>query len=314
MLNRFLYLLAVLISLSLSKIATAEPVFDMHTHYKWSQYEVTSPKQAVVALDQQHISHAVVIGKPAELALELKTLAPERIVAFFSPYKDSLDWFRWQSDEKVLATATAAIESGQYQGIGELHIIGGFVAKKQKAKVLDGLMVLAQKHNVPIMLHTEFSTPDYMLGICQKHPQTRIIWAHAGAILKPADIDQVMQQCPSIWAGMAARDPWRYKDYAHTDENGLLQAEWKQLMIKYADRFMVGSDTVWPVDRIDSWDEPDTGWQKLGEFWGFHRAWLAQLPKDVAKKIGHENALRFFDIKQTSTPKNNRSDPQQPLQ
>lgn len=274
-----------------------QAAFDMHTHYKWSQRENTSPEQAIRALDSANISHAVVIGKPAKLALEIKALAPDRIIAFFSPYRDSLDWFRWQYDEKVLEKATQAIESGQYQGIGELHIIGGFSAKKSKSNVLNGLLALATKHDIPIMLHTEFSRPNYMLGICKKSPKTKIIWAHAGAILKPKDVDSIMQQCTNVWAGMAARDPWRFVDHQHTDADGKLLPEWKELFLKYPDRFMVGSDTVWPVDRLDSWDEPDTGWQELGRFWDFHRSWLKQLPDDVAKRISHENALKLFGFK-----------------
>jgi predicted TIM-barrel fold metal-dependent hydrolase len=291
--------LAVLIQLLFSHVCIAQsPVFDMHTHYKWSQREVTTPEQAIEALDKNGITHAVVIGKPPKLALELKAKAPDRLVAFFSPYRESLDWFRWQRDEKVLVAATEAIESGQYQGIGELHIIGGFAMKKERAKVLNGLMALAKKHDVPIMLHTEFSRPGYMLEICKHHPETRIIWAHAGAILKPADVDKVMQACPNVWAGMGARDPWRFVNHPHTNEDGQLLSAWKALFLKYPDRFMVGSDTVWPVDQMDSWDQADTGWQELGRFWTFHRDWLSQLPESVARKIAHENALTFFGFNQ----------------
>jgi hypothetical protein len=57
---------------------------------------------------------------------------------------------------------------------------------------------------------------------------------------------------------------------------------------------MLGSDPVWPVEQMDRWDEPDTGWQELGRFWGFHREWLQQLPEVVAQKIGCENAVAFF--------------------
>lgn len=288
-------LLSIKLLLSSSALAySTPPVFDMHMHYKWSQKEVTTPEQAIQFLDDNHISHAVVIGKPAKLALEVKALAPERIVAFYSPYRESLGWYRWQRDKSVIEHATKALESGEYQGIGELHIIGGFAPKQQSASVLDGLMKLAAKNDAPIMLHTEFSNPNYMLKICEGYPKTRIIWAHAGAILKPADIDTVMHKCQNVWSGMAARDPWRYVDNQHTDAEGKLLDDWKVLFIKYPERFMVGSDTVWPVEQLDAWDVADTGWQELGKFWGFHRSWLEQLPPDVAKKISHTNALHFF--------------------
>lgn len=270
-------------------------VFDMHTHYKWSQAEVTTPEQALAFLDAEKISYAVVIGKPTEYALKLKRLAPERIIAFYGPYKDPMDWLLWQRKEELLPKVEAALKSGTYQGIGEVHIIGGGFAKRfDEVVVLNGFLELAFKYDVPVMIHTEFSKPNYMLKICKRHLKSKIIWAHAGAILQPAQVDEVMRQCPNVWSGMAARDPWRYVNNQHTDENGQLLPEWKALLIKYADRFMVGSDTVWPVENLDSWSEADTGWQELGRFWTFHRSWLAQLPNDVAVKIQRENAMTLF--------------------
>jgi hypothetical protein len=65
-------------------------------------------------------------------------------------------------------------------------------------------------------------------------------------------------------------------------------------LLRYPERFMLGSDPVWPVDRMDQWDQADTGWQELGRFWGFHREWLQQLPPAVARKISCENAVAFF--------------------
>ena len=273
-------------------------VFDMHTHYKWSQANVTTPEQALAFMDAEAISHAVVIGKPTEYALKLKRLAPKRIVAFYGPYRDSMDWLLWQRKESLIPKVETALASGEYQGIGELHIIGGGFAKtKDKSVVLKAFLELAAKYDVPIMIHTEFSKPSYMLAICEAHRKSKIIWAHAGAILQPADVDVVMSKCPNVWSGMAARDPWRYVDNQHTDENGKLFPEWKALMLKYPNRFMVGSDTVWPVDEIDSWHTADTGWQELGRFWDFHRSWLAQLPTDISLKIKRENAMSLFKMK-----------------
>lgn len=281
-----------------SGVYANDEVFDMHTHYKWSQVGVTTPEQALEFLDKESISHAVVIGKPAEYALKLKRLAPKRIIAFYSPYRDSMDWFLWQRKEELLPIVEAALKSGDYQGIGELHIIGGgFASKLDTSLVLNGFLKLAVKYDVPVMIHTEFSRPKYMLAICEHHPNSKIIWAHAGAVLKPEHVDEVMQKCENVWSGMAARDPWRYVGNPHTDENGKLFPHWKALILKYPDRFLVGSDTVWPVDQLDSWSVADTGWQELGRFWTFHRSWLAQLPDDVAAKIKRDNAMKLFKKK-----------------
>lgn len=270
------------------------PVADMHLHYKWTQQDVTSPEDAVEVLEQEDIVMGVVIGTPAELALQLQALAPGSIVPIFSPYREGGDWHRWAYDETTVVRARAALASGQYQGIGELHVIGGFAPAFEKAVVLKQLLQLAAEFDVPVMIHTEFSRPNFMLDVCRQFPDTRILWAHSGALLQPEAVDNVLSRCGNVWGGLGARDPWRFVNNPLTSADDTLLPEWKALLLKYPQRFMVGSDPVWPVDQLDRWDEADTGWQELGRFWAFHRGWLAQLPKPVARQIGCENAVALF--------------------
>ncbi len=275
-----------------------QPVADMHLHYKWSQRDVTPPQQAADILQQQHIVLGVVIGTPAPLALELAALAPQRVLAIWSPYREGGDWQRWAYDAGVPARARTALASGQYHGIGELHLIGGFTPRFEQAAVLQQLLQLAAEFAVPVMLHTEFSRPDYMLQLCSRFPATRILWAHSGAILQPAEVARVFDACDNVWAGLGARDPWRFVGNPITDQSGSLLPEWRELLLRYADRFMTGSDPVWPVEQLDSWDTADSGWQELGRFWDFHRGWLAELPPDVAMRIGCSNAVALFGMQQ----------------
>ena len=270
------------------------PVADMHLHYKWSQRDVTTPADALAVLEDQNIVLGVVIGTPAELALELVRLDPRRIVSIYSPYRIGGDWQRWARDPDVVTRARAALASGNYHGIGELHLIGGFAPKLERAQVLHGLLQLAEEFDVPIMLHTEYSRPDPMLALCAQYPGVRIIWAHAGAILAPEQVARVLDSCGNVLAGLAARDPWRFVNNPISDSQGRLLPAWRSLLLQYPDRFMVGSDPVWPVEQLDSWDRDDTGWQELGRFWQFHRGWLEQLPDAVARHVACTNAVQLF--------------------
>jgi len=274
--------------------APSSPVADMHLHYKWNQRDVTSPADALAALDAQHVVLGVVIGTPAELALELVRRDPRRLVAIYSPYRSGSDWQRWSYDTGAVARARAALATGAYRGIGELHLIGGFAPKLARARMLHGLLALADDFDVPVMLHTEYSRPDPMLELCMQYPDVRIIWAHAGAILAPEQVAGVLAACDNVYAGLAARDPWRFVNNPIADTGGRLLPEWRALLLRYPDRFMVGSDPVWPVEQLDAWDRDDTGWEDLGRFWRFHRDWLKQLPDGVARRIACRNAVRVF--------------------
>lgn len=273
--------------------AAAPPIADVHVHYKWSQIELTTLRQALDILEENNVQLAVVIGTPADLALKLAALKPATIVPLWSPYRAGGDWAGWAYDTSILEHARSALATHEYKGIGELHLIGGF-APKPDTVVIKGLLELAAQYDVPILLHTEFSRADYLVRLCQAHPKTRILWAHAGAILNPAQVERVLITCPNLWTELSARDPWRFVNNPITDTHGKLLPEWKALIERWPERFMVGSDPVWPVDQIDRWDEADSGWQEYSRFINFHRHWLSDIDPEMSKMIRLDNAKRFF--------------------
>jgi predicted TIM-barrel fold metal-dependent hydrolase len=283
----------VLALLAIGPTGAAPPLADAHLHYKWSQKDVTTPTQAVAILRGNDVALAVVIGTPAEYALELMRLAPTIVIPLWSPYREPGDWSRWPYDREVLERARIALATGKYRGIGELHLIGGF-APHWRTPVIRGLFDLAGVHDVPVLLHTEFSNAGYILQLCRAFPRVRVVWAHAGAILSPIEVAEVMEACPQLSADLSARDPWRFVNNPITDEAGNLTPEWRGLIERYPDRFMTGSDPVWPVEQLDGWNQADTGWQQYPRFIDFHRRWLKALPPALAKKIRIDNARAAY--------------------
>ncbi|MEJ2407701.1 MAG: amidohydrolase family protein [Candidatus Thiodiazotropha sp.] len=269
-----------------------QPLADIHLHWKWNQKEVTTPEQAIDILRENGVVMGVVTGTPPELALELKALAPEMVVPIYGVYRVPGEWSNWYRDETLLTRAREALSSGDYRGIGELHMIGGFITDWKHPNI-SGLFTLAAEFDVPVLVHTEFSRANYLIGFCQAHPKTRFLWAHAGSILPPSEVKRALQRCPNLWVELSARDPWRHVA-RRIDEEGKLKPEWRELVLAYADRFMVGSDPVWPVEQLNPWDEPDSGWQELHRFLNFHRQWLSQLPEEVGEKVRLQNAKSFF--------------------
>ncbi len=286
-------LLLLLYSVGIAAASDPAPLADVHLHWKWNQKEVTTPQQAIEILRDNQVNLAVVTGTPPKLALELKALAPDIVVPIYGVYRIPGDWSSWYRDSGLLERVRKALSSGDYHGIGELHMIGGFISDWKHPNI-SGLFRLAAEFDVPVLVHTEFSRANYVIGFCQAHPETRFLWAHAGSILTPDEVDRALQACPNLWVELSARDPWRHVA-RRIDDDGRLKSAWRQLVVKHADRFMVGSDTVWPVEQLNPWDEPDTGWQELHRFLGFHRQWLSDLPEDIAQKIRLRNAQSLFN-------------------
>ena len=290
--KQLLFPLILFCSAQVSAAGDQAPLADVHLHWKWNQKEVTTPQQAIDILRNNQVELAVVTGTPPELALELKALAPELVVPIYGIYRIPGDWSSWYRSPGLLDRVREALSSGDYRGVGELHMIGGFISDWKHPNI-SGLFRLAAEFDVPVLVHTEFSRANYVIGFCQAHPETSFLWAHAGSILSPDEVERALRACDNLWVELSARDPWRHVA-RRIDEDGRLKAEWRKLVTEYADRFMVGSDTVWPVEQLNPWDEPDTGWQELHKFLGFHRLWLNDLPEETATKIRLLNAKSLF--------------------
>lgn len=267
---------------------------DVHLHYTWDQTGVTSPEEAIALLIKNNVALAVVNGTPPELALELKHAGGNWVVPIFGPYLTATHRQNWFTDPQVFVEAKKALASRKYYGIGEVHLRGG-LGPSRKNKILQQLIELATEYDVPFLIHVESSSEQYFVPLCKQHPKTRFLLAHAGGTLDALQIGRLLQACPNVWVELSARDPWRYVESPPiTDSNGKLLPEWVEVMKAWPDKFMTGSDTVWPVDNAHQWDEPDTGWQQLGRFLDFHRHWLRSLPDDLATRVRLTNALQFF--------------------
>lgn len=298
---RLVCTLALLGPMLSSEARDDPPLFDVHLHYKWNQAEITTPQQALELLDEAGVGKAVVIGEPAELALKLYRLAPRRIIPFYGPYRVGGEKLSWQSRRALIDEVRAGLRSGFYHGIGELHLIGGMALQWRRSEVFAALLELAREFDVPVMLHSEYSSIKPTQSICVEHPLNRFVLAHAGAVITPAQVEQILLACPNVVMDLAARDPWRYVEHPISDASGRLLPEWRALILRHASRFMIGSDPVWPVDKGSSWDEADSGWSQLPKFVEYHRGWLSQLPPEVAEQIRWSNAERWL------TPASQRS-------
>ena len=89
-----------------------------------------------------------------------------------------------------------------------------------------------------------------------------------------ARVDQLMARYPLLMGELSYRP-------GLTCDGGKLCPEWRALLLKYPDRFLIGSDT-WVNQR----------WQYYDELMKGYRAWLGDLPAECARKVAWDNARR----------------------
>jgi len=287
--------ITLLLSANYLQAAELQPLADMHVHYKWSQTEVTTPQQAVETLQRNGVAVAVIFGTPPEIVLDVQATKNVQLVYFFQPYLRPYLKSQWFLNKRAPAAVRTALASKQYKGVGEIHISDG-IGPRLDNLVFNQVLKIAAEFDVPVNLHTNASSYQYMQRICSKHNRTRFIWAHAGGLQAKA-VGQLLAACENVWVEFSARDHLKsVGGIPVADNHGNLAEGWREVMLQYPDKFMIGSDPIWPVSEIDSWHRDDTGWQTLDEVYAFHRRWLKTLPAELADKLRFQNALKVLKI------------------
>ncbi|MCK4742274.1 MAG: amidohydrolase family protein [Sulfuriflexus sp.] len=290
---RYLIYLLFLLNINITLADSLQPIADVHVHYKWSQTEVTTPQQAVDAMQRNSVVLAVIFGTPPELVLDVKPTDSLKIIYFFQPYIHPYLKPHWFLNKRAPEAVRKALASGIYKGVGEIHISDGIGPRMDNVN-FNRILQIAAEFDAPVNLHTNSSSPRYMQRICSKHNKTRFIWAHAGG-LQADGVGELLSQCDNVWVEFSARDHLKsVGGIPVADNEGNLAKGWLALMQRYPDKFMIGSDPIWPITEIDSWHTDDTGWQTVDEVYAFHRRWLNTLPRELGDKLRYQNAAKLF--------------------
>ena len=276
------------------------PLFDAHLHYNDEACVHDAPAPGcphplpdVLARMQTSGVRAVLANsrpndgtRALASAREQTRAAGVTVVPFVRLYRSRADYNNWFRDGTIvdlvqveLAKGTPA---GPYRGLGEFHLYDSANANGPVAKQL---MALAEEKNLAILAHVDDVAIDLLMAHTpSKGKNLNMIWAHTGIGGTPvARVDELMARYPRLMGELSYRP-------GLTCEGGQLCPEWRALLLKYPDRFMIGSDT-WINQR----------WLYYGELMQGYRTWLGGLPDDVARRIGWDNGARLFGV---PTPKN----------
>jgi hypothetical protein len=91
----------------------------------------------------------------------------------------------------------------------------------------------------------------------------------------PARVDELLGRYPKLYGELSFRQG--------VVEGDTLSSTWRALFTKYPERFLLGSDT-WVPQR----------WPEVPDIMAGYRAWLSQLPPNVADRIAWRNGATLF--------------------
>jgi hypothetical protein len=261
-------------------------------------------------------------------AREATRAAGVTVVPFVRLYRNRADYSGWFRDESIAEMVNTELRrgtpAGAYRGLGEFHL---YDSANANGPVARQLMALAEEKQLAVLAHVDDTAIDLLMAhtsykdqpprgaatraaaerggdedlppgrpkadqppwgaatraAAERGGSFRLIWAHTGIGGVPASrVDELLARYPRLMGELSYRP-------GLTCEGGQLCPEWRALLLKYPDRFMIGSDT-WVNQRWLYYDELMQG----------YRAWLGGLPADVARRIAWDNGARLFDL---STPK-----------
>jgi len=243
------------------------PIFDAHLHYSHDAWDRLPPKEAVALLRKAGLKHAMVSSSSDDGTQKLYAEAPDLVLPVLRPYRTRGEIGTWVRDPSIVPHLEARLAKYRYVAIGEYHVYGADADLPVVRRVVE----LAREHK--LFLHSH-SDADAISRQFAQDPQARILWAHSG-FDSPEKVREMLRRHPRLWCDLAFRS-----DHA---AGGKVEPAWRKLFLEFPDRFLLGTDTFTP-ER----------WYYVVEHADAARVWLAELPPEVAERIGWKNGEALF--------------------
>jgi hypothetical protein len=258
------------------------PIFDAQVHYNRDSWNAVSQEAILNTAEELNIPWLLVASTPNAGTWKLYSRDPDRVIPMLVPGFTRDDRNTWFNDQRIQNYIDEELSKRPYRGIGEFFLFDGQV----NTPVVRHVVALAMERR--LVLHAR-SDPNAIRQLFELGPSLRILWAHAGMHTQPDVIDSLLYRYPNLWVELSHR--------VDVAPKGKLDPAWRKLMLRYPDRFLLGSGTY-------------TGqyWYRFREYHGRYRKWLKELPPTVAEQIAYRNGLRLFRISYIEPKKKNAYD------
>ena len=277
MINNLKFLILVWCWFGVSALAYELPLFDGHVHYSGDAWQSTPPERAIQLLDEANIGRALLSSTPIEGTLKLYALDTKRFVPELRVYHKTTSYETWLIEranwwraDDTLPFLENELKRGIYKGIGEFHLFGA----EAESEVTRKLVNLSVERKLHLHAHSDAQAIATLIG---HNAKVKMLWAHAGISTPVEVVAEWMEKFPQITVELS----YRY-DVVTGDD---IDLRWRELFLKYPERFVIGSDTWTP-----------TRWSELPTIATWYRGWLAKLPRDVAEKIAYKNLAHFLGV------------------
>ncbi len=278
--------------LSFPALAQHVPFIDAHVHLN------DEPMQ--LALMQRHGAERAVIfwgrNSDNESIADAARRHPDRFIPFVSVSPERAAYKRaWDAgDAALLHSLDGLLASGRFMGIGEIsstHFPSPGLPEADYdplGPTLTGIMALARKHRVPVMVHIEITRIKELAQLLEQFRDVPVIWAHGG--YTPLFLARrMLEQHPNLHYELSART-WpqhpRSPDYTILHNGQDVWPEWLALIEAKPERFMVGTDASHRSAQSEAMKAESV------------QAFLRQLTPPTRERVASANLLDLLGLRQ----------------
>lgn len=229
-------------------VAGMVPFIDAHVHLNDESLQLEmmqrfGVKRAVVFWGRNSDNEAIAaaVDRHPDRFIAFASISPER-----RSYRKAWD----EQDTSLLTALDALLASGRFKGIGEIsstHFPSPGLPEADydpMSPMLQGILALARKHRVPVMVHIELTRLRELSSLLDAYPDVPVIWAHGG--YTPLFLARRMiERHPNLHYELSART-WprhpRAPDYTILKDGKTVWPEWLELIESKPDRFIIGTD------------------------------------------------------------------------
>lgn len=284
--SRLPIVLALVQALVVAGVAAAAdyagPLIDAHSHLPSAK----AVDAYVAAMKRHNVTKVVLLGvggvqkQDADWIAAAASAHPDRVVPG-QPVPDP-------TRRDAAGTLDVELARTKARVMGEVHLrqMSRKIDRNPTGAAFIDILKLGAQRGVPVVIHYEL-TPAAAAALEKALAAEReavIVLAHAGEG-RPADVARLLERHPNLMIDLSGMHFQRSPALA--TETGPLDAEWKAVIEKMPDRFLMGID-VWAarlfepamLDRLMTWT----------------RRILGQLSPAAAERVAWKNAATLYRI------------------
>jgi predicted TIM-barrel fold metal-dependent hydrolase len=261
----------------------AGPLIDAHSHLPSAK----AIDAYVAAMKRHNIARVVLLGVGGVQKDDAAWIGaaarkyPEQVIVGL-PVPDPTSQTAADRLEAALGTSGARV-------LGEVHLrqVSRKIDRNPADPAFVSILRLAARHKLPVVIHDELDdrATQRLEAALRAEPSATILLAHAGESAPPR-IESLLGRHPNLVVDLSGMHFQRKPALA--SEKGPLEPDWKALIEKMPDRFVIGIDVWAPrlfepamLDRLMRWT----------------RRILGELKPEVAERVAYGNAAALFGVK-----------------